>query len=148
MIAALCGLAIAAGCDSIDDIADTTSDWFFQDEENCDCGNHYLLLNEGEIPDDGEVVVRISDGYGPVDIQVFDGTMQDGKSIKDTASSNQRNTIYLPVNKVYTYVARYLRGSDTILVPVRTKLECKVNECQGLQCYFLENNIIDLSLKF
>lgn len=144
----LCALIFAIGCDSMEEIAGSTADWFFEDEENCECGNHYLILNEGQTPEKGEVVIRVSNGYGDVDIQVFDGSMQSGLCVKDTTSAAERNTFDLPVNREYTYVARYLKNSDTIIVPVKTKLECKVNECKGLQCYFLKNNIIDLSLRF
>ncbi len=139
-------IATAAACDTITEIATEHDNWFFNDEEDCECNNKYIYDGAETIPQEGEVTIRVSENN--TRIEIYDGSMDKGKLIKELEAPELRNNVILPVNRSYTYVARYMRGNDTIVVPVNSKFECKKNECKGLQCFFFMNNVVDLSLRF
>ncbi len=143
----LSSLLALAGCDAISEIAND-EEWYFNDEEDCNCNNSYIHLGDNDDePESGDAVLWVSDDMGDVKISVYDGTL-DGKLMTDSITSRERNTFALPLNRTYTYSAQYVKNGDTIIVPVKSYLECKIKECNGLQCYFLYNNIIDLRLRY
>ncbi|MCQ2250466.1 MAG: hypothetical protein MJZ66_05100 [Bacteroidales bacterium] len=138
--------ASVAACDTIAEIATEHENWFFNNEEDCECNNKYLHSNSESMPKEGEVTIRVS--AQDTRIEIYDGAMDKGKLIKELSAKELRNNVDLPVNQNYTYVAEYLKGDDTIKVAVKSKFECKKNECKGLECYFFYNNIVDLRLRF
>jgi len=139
-------VAAAAACDTITEIATEHENWFFNDEEDCECNNNYLHNQSTGMPETGEVTIRVS--QTDTKVRIYNGAMDSGNIVDEFTATEQRNVIKLPVNKYYTYAAEYMKGSDTIIVPVKSKFECVKNECKGLECYFFLNNVVDLSLRF
>lgn len=140
--------AMLASCDTVSEIATDHDNWYFTSEEDCECNNNYLHSSEQGMPESGEVTIRVSSQQGGVRVLVYNGQMDGGSLAQSFTATEQRSAIELPVNKNYTYVAEYIRDSDTIMVPVNSKFKCNLNECKGRQCYFFINNVVDLRLKF
>ena len=119
-------------------------DYFFKDEEDCACNPD--LLNK---PDSALVTIRVTiNTENPeTNIEIHEGDFN-GKLIKTISTIESRISDSLPLDKKYTYVAKYKKGNDSIVVPVYAKLYASGNECNGFYCYEIINNVIDLSLKF
>ncbi|MCQ2252916.1 MAG: hypothetical protein MJZ61_05650 [Bacteroidales bacterium] len=142
------GIALSA-CDYINPISSENGDTFFNDEEDCDCDKGNIIKNESDKPQTAEVVIRVSSNNGnPVKLKIYKGPIDRGKVLEELETSQQRNIVELPVNQKYTYAAEYQRNGNTIIVPIYSYLDCKINECNGRQCYMISNNIIDLGLKY
>lgn len=137
-----------AGCDTILDTATENDEWYYNDEEDCLCNNSYLNVpGDNSMPKEGEAVIRVSRDYGDVTLSIYEDNL-DGRLLMEKTAEGERNVFNLQLNRQYTYAARYVKNGDTIVVPVRSYLECKSQDCQGVECYFIYNNIVDLRLKF
>ena len=124
-------------------------DFYHNDDENCSCINKNDIVYTSK-PPKAEVTIRVSTNKENPDvtISVYEGSMSEGSVKKTIKTSTNRITDSLETFVTYTYVAKYKKGNDSIIVPVHAKLYAEGHECNGYYCYEIINNVIDLSLKF
>ena len=112
------------------------------DDENCDC-------DITEEPDSCAVKLKvtINDKNPEVPITIFFGNIERNKVATTLTASQTLTTVNLKLNHDYTYMAKYLKGSDTIYVPVKSRLKKSVYICHDDSCWKIDNNVINLKLK-
>lgn len=135
-------------CGDFSIVSDDNDESFFNDEEDCNCDKRYIVTRKDDYPENAEVIIRVSNNKGPVEIKIIKGTLESGEEIQKMETTRERNSFLLNVGTKYTYVAQYNRGDDVIMVPVYSDLSCNLQECMGVECYQITNNVIDLSLRF
>lgn len=129
---------------NIDDFVNTDNGGnFHKDEKNCSCASYVE-------PKKAEVAMRVT--INPENpqpkITIYDGPMDRNIVVKTIVADKERNLDSLKVNVKYTYVTEYIKGCDTIVVPVHAELSVNNTTCNGYNCFDVANNIIDLRLKY
>jgi hypothetical protein len=139
-------LTMLFSCNDSKVLSSDNGEFFFRDSEDCSCTNKDTVYTQK--PDKAEVTIRVTvNGENPeVRVEVHEGSLE-GRTVREIVSKTSRITDSLPLS-VYTYVAKYKKGGDSIIVPVHAKLSADGHECNGYYCYEIVNNVIDLSLKF
>ena len=133
-------IVAASSCDKL--VSDELNKLKTSDDENCDC---YLY----EKPESYDVQLRITinDANPQVPVTVFFGNVE-RKNIATTLTASETVVaINLKTNHDYTYQAKYLKGSDTVYVPIKARLSTDTYVCQGDTCWRVNNNVINLKLK-
>ncbi len=132
-------LAAFIACDKlVDDNINAVTD----DSDNCDC----FLAEEPEMYD-VTIKVSINDQNTEVPVTVFYGNVERNNIAATFTAQQQSNSIFLKLNHDYTYMAKYLKGSDTIYVPVKARLSSSSYVCHEDTCWTINNNVINLKLK-
>ena len=130
----------ASACDQL--VSDELDKLKTSDDENCEC---YLY----EKPESYNVQLKITinDENQKVPVTVFFGKV-DRKSIAtELTASESVVSINLKTNHEYTYQAKYLKGSDTVYVPIKAKLSADSYVCHDDTCWRVNNTVINLKLK-
>ncbi|MBQ3690272.1 MAG: hypothetical protein II937_10515 [Bacteroidales bacterium] len=135
-------------CDDSKVVNSDNESYYYNDEKDCNCNPK--LTNLSKKPDSAFVTFRvtINEENPEVKIIVLNGNFSSGKEIDSLSTKHQRDSLRLLLGTTYTYVAKYKKGNDSIAVPVCARLFTNSNDCKGLLCYEIINNVIDLSLKF
>lgn len=127
---------------SCDKLVDDNIDAITNDDENCDC----FLSEEPELYD-VTIKVTINDQNAEVPVSVFYGNVERNNKVTTITTEQQFCTVTLKLNHDYTYMAKYLKGSDTIYVPVKARLSSSKYVCHEDTCWTINNNVINLKLK-
>lgn len=131
--------AVSPACDQLvsDDLGNINTD-----DENCDC----VIRYEPETYD-VKLKLTINDQNSEVPVTVFYGNVERKKVAAEIKASSDEAIINLSTNEEYTYLAKYLKGSDTIYVPIKAKLSTSNYICHDDTCWSVSNNVINLKLK-
>ena len=133
-------LATTSACDKL--VSDEISSLKNTDEENCEC-----YLEEKPEYYDVKLKITINEENPEVPITVFYGNVQRNNVAKQLNANESIITINLKTNHEYTYQAKYLKGSDTVYVPIKAKLSTDTYTCHNDTCWKVNNNVINLKLK-
>ncbi|MBO4372406.1 MAG: hypothetical protein J5826_05690 [Bacteroidales bacterium] len=127
---------------SCDKLVGDNIDAITNDDENCDC----FLAEE---PEQYDVVVKVTlnEQNTQVPITVFYGNVERNNVAAKITTEQPFGTVTLKLNHDYTYMAKYLKGSDTIYVPVKARLSSSQYVCHEDTCWTINNNVINLKLK-
>ncbi|MCQ2974399.1 MAG: hypothetical protein MJ211_06260 [Bacteroidales bacterium] len=120
----------------------TSDDEQEENSENCTC-------KRTTKPEDEEVELKLSlnNQNKQVEITIYEGSIDKNKIVKTYIAEETPAKIVLDVDKNYTYVAKYLKGIDTIYVPVNSDLSTHKYTCNEEPCWRIKNNVINLKLK-
>lgn len=127
---------------SCDKLISDNIDAITNDDENCDC----FLSEEPELYD-VTIKVTINSQNTQVPITVFYGNVERNNVAATITTEQPYSTITLKLNHDYTYMAKYLKGSDTVYVPVKARLSSSQYVCHEDTCWTINNNVINLKLK-
>ncbi|MBR4267094.1 MAG: hypothetical protein IKQ46_13660 [Bacteroidales bacterium] len=133
-------------CQESDVVDSDNGDSYFQDEKDCNCDKRYV----NNTPDTATVTFRVTiNKQNPeVKVYIYEGSMTSGTLDTVFTMKKGRDELELTLGHNYTYVAKYQKDNDSIIVPVKARLYCEGKQCRGFYCYEIINNVIDLSLKF
>ena len=131
--------ATATSCDKLfNDQIDLSTD----NNENCDC-----QIVEEPTTYDVKLKVTINDKNPEVPITIYFGNIERNNVATTITATQALTTVNLKLNHDYTYMAKYLKGSDTIYVPVKSRLKKSVYLCNDDSCWTIDNSVINLKLK-
>ena len=130
---------VAIGCDKL---VEDNVDAITTDDENCNC-----FLEEEPESYDVTLKLTINAENPSVPVTIFYGNIERKRVAAELTSENNYATVNLKLNHNYTYMAKYLRGSDTIYVPVNAQLSTSSYVCHEDTCWTINNNVINLKLK-
>lgn len=83
----------------------------------------------------------------PIEVSLYEGNMDDGELYETFFTNNSEEYYLMPVGRRYTATAKYLSGSDTIVVIDSEKLKAYSYENCEETCYDYDDEIVlDLKL--
>ena len=130
---------LTVGCESL---TDNDFDNNGNDGEDCNCN----LYEEPESYD-VKLKITINAENQEVPITVYYGNIERNRIATQTTVNSSPAVINLKTGSNYTYLAKYLKGSDTVYVPVHARLSTSYNICNDDTCWQVDNNVINLKLK-
>ncbi|MBP5369495.1 MAG: hypothetical protein J6Z01_13695 [Bacteroidales bacterium] len=134
--------AVWATTTSCDKLFSEHIDLSTDNNENCDCE-----ISEEPETYDVKLKVTINDKNPEVPITIFFGSIERNNVATTLTATNALTTVNLKLNHDYTYMAKYLKGSDTVYVPVKSRLKKSVYLCHDDSCWTIDNSVINLKLK-
>jgi hypothetical protein len=119
------------------------------------CRNmEYLVFNCDECkkdePSDAEIEIKLSDNYSEIRINIFEGNLEDSILYKTITTVSNSTYCTLPLNKTFTFAARYhsLSGNQYIAVNSITPHVRYVKDQCDEPCYFIYDKKVNLRLKY
>ena len=101
-------------------------------------------------PSEAEIEVKLSSNYGVIRINIYEGNLEDSLLYRTLTTNAKSTTIFLPLNKSYTFAARYSSWTGNQYVAVNSvtpHVQYTEDQCDE-PCYFIINNTINLRLKY
>jgi hypothetical protein len=101
-------------------------------------------------PSNAEVDIKLSDGYNPVIINIYEGNLEDSVLYRSIAITGKSTTYSLPLNKKFTFTARYHKTGGEYYYAVNSitaHVKYIENQCDNA-CYFIYDSTVNLRLKY
>ena len=101
-------------------------------------------------PSDATVDIKLSDNYNPVIINVFEGNLEDSILYRSFTVVGKSTTCSLPLNKKFTFTARYYKVSGEYFYAVNSitaHVKYIEDQCDNA-CYFVYDNTVNIRLKY
>jgi hypothetical protein len=101
-------------------------------------------------PSDAQIEIKLSSNYSEIRINIFEGNLEDSILYKTITTVYNSTYCTLPLNKTFTFAARYLSlsGNQYIAVNSITPHVKYVKDQCNEPCYFVLNNKVNLRLKY
>ena len=102
-------------------------------------------------PDSADLVIKvtINDRFDAVPLVIFKGNVEDNNiEYVDTAYASP-HYVWVRVDQKYAVRAKYEKSNANLFVVDGTKLKSSLvkDECEGGECYIIEDEDIDVSIK-
>jgi hypothetical protein len=100
-------------------------------------------------PSDAEVEIKVSDGYSPLVINIYEGNLEDSILYRSIATTGKSTTYSLPLNKKFTFTAGYYKAGKYYYAvnSITARVKYIENQCDNA-CYFVYDNTVNLRLKY
>jgi hypothetical protein len=99
---------------------------------------------------DAEIEIKVSSNFSVVEINIFEGNIEDSILYKSVFTYGSSTTVTLPLNRSYTFSAKYLTSVGDIYHVVNSitpRVKYVEDQCDE-PCYFVYDNKINLKLKY
>jgi hypothetical protein len=101
-------------------------------------------------PSNAEVEIKLSVGYNPIIINIYEGNLEDSILYRSITISGKSTTYLLPLNKKFTFTAKYNQTGGKYYYAVNSitaHVKYIENQCDNA-CYFVYDNTVNLRLKY
>ena len=112
------------------------------------------LLNCSECvkdePSSAEINVKLTSNGNQILVNIYEGNLEDSLLYKSFAAFGKTTTYSLPLNKTFTFTARYFSVSGKQYITVNSitpRVKFVKDQCDE-PCYFVYDNSINLRLKY
>jgi len=102
---------------------------------------------EADEPIEAQISLRVSTDYGEAYVNIYQGYLEDSILVRSLRTSSE-TTFYLPVNKNYTFAARYIIAGNVYFAinSITPRVRYVKDQCDD-PCYYVYDNEVDLRLK-
>jgi hypothetical protein len=113
-----------------------------------------LIINcskcKNDEPVNAEIEIKLSTFNSPTHIKIYEGNLEDSILYSSLSTYESSATIALPLNKKFTFTARYYQAGGNYYYAVNSTIahvKYTEDQCDN-PCYYIYDNTVNLKLKY